>query len=728
MNSLLFKSSYINMYFKKLKLFNSETLETYQMVKIAEILSSSIVLWKHIFLEWNKWTWKSYILWMIKNVYELESQLFNMKFQEYVNSKIGWMWWWKNVKNELNEIFWRTQTVKQEQDENIEKIIEEASIEVSKQFSKFDSKELQNEVFKDVDENLKQLYVHIRTNYNNYIFSYIDLTKISENLLYFNQALTANIELADRMKYKNKLVFLLDNIWNFEKDSRKETWLIIKEFSDKWIQFIITWSKQEKKDFEHLLWEMLHISEIDLKLLSDQISEEIIESHEWLKKDPWLAQLINSDKQKMIEMVNRLRDKYKKFEPSFSSEIVSDLYNQYQRNKIDQIKNTLNTWWKFNLSNLNLTQIQKFDILWTINKKYQETKIYTSEDKENDIKEIKKVLIWQDTALEWSMNAIFLWKWFNKNPIATLMYLWPTWVWKSELAKQIAKFVFNDENKIKVLQMNTFWDQWTASRLIWAWPWYVWYEDWKTQSLKAILEEMWEWVVLFDEIEKAHSSIYDFIMWMMWDWKVQMASWLWSEHELSFKNFILIFTSNAITSYDELKLDNSTIWFRTWLEKKEEKELDLNSWDVKERVIRTLKELFKSEFLWRIDQFFLFNELTDESMKTIIKNYIEKTKAKLKDWIKDWYSPFKPSDIDAFLLFDDQEIDDIILYAKKTKLWARNAIKKCEEIISEKMNFHFSWKTPSWPYKLISENDEENEWQKKRWRKKHKENENEINW
>lgn len=728
MNSLLFTSSYINMYFKKLKLFNSETLETYQMVKIAEILSSSIVLWKHIFLEWNKWTWKSYILWMIKNVYELESQLFNMKFQEYVNSKISWVWWWKNVKNELNEIFWRTPTVKQEQDENIEKIIEEASIEISKQFSKFDQKELQNEVFKDVDENLKQLYVHIRTNYNNYIFSYIDLTKISENLLYFNQALTANIELADRMRYKNKLVFLLDNIWNFEKDSRKETWLIVKEFSDKWIQFIITWSKQEKKDFEHLLWEMLHINEIDLKLLSDQISEEIIESHEWLKKDPWLAQLINSDKQKMIEMVNRLRDKYKKFEPSFSSEIVSDLYNQYQRNKIDQIKNTLNTWWKFNLSNLNLTQIQKFDILWTINKKYQETKIYTAEDKENDIKEIKKVLIWQDTALEWSMNAIFLWKWFNKNPIATLMYLWPTWVWKSELAKQIAKFVFNDENKIKVLQMNTFWDQWTASRLIWAWPWYVWYEDWKTQSLKAILEEMWEWVVLFDEIEKAHSSIYDFIMWMMWDWKVQMASWLWSEHELSFKNFILIFTSNAITSYDELKLDNSTIWFRTWLEKKEEKELDLNSWDVKERVIRTLKDLFKPEFLWRIDQFFLFNELTDESMKTIIKNYIEKTKAKLKDWIKDWYSPFKPSDIDAFLLFDDQEIDDIILYSKKTKLWARNAIKKCEEIISEKMNFHFSWKTPSWPYKLISENDEENEWQKKRWRKKHKENENEINW
>lgn len=726
MNSLLFTSSYINMYFKKLKLFNSETLETYQMVKIAEILSSSIVLWKHIFLEWNKWTWKSYLLWMLKNVYELESQLFNMKFQEYVNSKSTW--WWKNVKNELNEIFWRTSAETQKQDENMEKIIEEASIEVSKQFSKFDQKELQHEVFKDVDEPLKQLYVHIRTNYNNYIFSYIDLTKISENLLYFNQALTANIELANMMRYKNKLVFLLDNIWNFEKDSRKETWLIIKEFSDKWIQFIITWSKQEKKDFEHLLWEMLHISEIDLKLLSDQISEEIIESHEWLKKDPWLAQLINSDKQKMIEMVNRLRDKYKKFEPSFSSEIVSDLYNQYQRNKIDQIKNTLNTWWKFNLSNLNLTQIQKFDILWTINKKYQETKIYTAEDKENDIKEIKKVLIWQDTALEWSMNAIFLWKWFNKNPIATLMYLWPTWVWKSELAKQIAKFVFNDENKIKVLQMNTFWDQWTASRLIWAWPWYVWYEDWKTQSLKAILEEMWEWVVLFDEIEKAHSSIYDFIMWMMWDWKVQMASWLWSEHELSFKNFILIFTSNAITSYDELKLDNSAIWFRTWLEKKEEKELDLNSWDVKERVIRTLKEVFKPEFLWRIDQFFLFNELTDESMKTIIKNYIEKTKAKLKDWIKDWYSPFKPSDIDAFLLFDDQEIDDIILYAKKTKLWARNAIKKCEEIISEKMNFHFSWKTPSWQYKLISENDEENEWQKKRWRKKHKENENEINW
>ncbi len=339
MNSLLFTSSYINMYFKKLKLFNSETLETYQMVKIAEILSSSIVLWKHIFLEWNKWTWKSYILWMIKNVYELESQLFNTKFQEYVNSKISWVWWWKNVKNELNEIFWRTPTVKQEQDENIEKIIEEASIEISKQFSKFDPKELQNEVFKDVDENLKQLYVHIRTNYNNYIFSYIDLTKISENLLYFNQALTANIELADRMKYKNKLVFLLDNIWNFEKDSRKETWLIVKEFSDKWIQFIITWSKQEKKDFEHLLWEMLHINEIDLKLLSDQISEEIIESHEWVKKDPWLAQLINSDKQKMIEMVNRLRDKYKKFEPSFSSEIFSDLYNQYQRNKIDQIKN-----------------------------------------------------------------------------------------------------------------------------------------------------------------------------------------------------------------------------------------------------------------------------------------------------------------------------------------------------------------------------------------------------
>lgn len=720
------------MYFKKIKLFNSETLDSFQLVKIAELLWSSIVLWNNVFLEWKNWTWKTQILHYLRDVSELEIQIFNARLQARIQEAL------RNVnnnnpnRNDLRDIFWwnTQQNTWWWWDIDIEALIRECTEQLWQEFSTFNQNELEEPIMREVPESTKMLYEHIRTNFPHHIFSYIDLSKISENALLFNDVIDSNIKLSkDMWWYKTNLVIMLDNLSFFNKQNNKDFWLVLKEFFDKWITFILTWNSEEKLKYTDIL-SNLDVNELDLSLISDQISQEILESHEWLKRDHTLSKQVLKDKVWFLEFIKSIRTKYKKNEPFFTNEILIDLFNSYQKEKTNQIQNKIQIWEKFNFKNLNLSwEIQWFDIKWNITKKYQENSIYTPEKKEQDIEKIKKVIIWQDEQVEWSLNSIFLWKWFNKNPIASLLYLWPTWVWKTELSRQIAKAVFDDENKIKVLQMNTYTDQWTSSRLIWSGPWYVWYEDWKTQNLKAILENMWEWVVVFDEIEKAHSSIFDFLMWIMWDWKMQMASWLSKDNELSFKNFVIIFTSNAITSYKELEEEKYTaIWFDTRSkeqkekdEEAEKKKKDINSWTMKEKVIEILKNTFKPEFLWRIDQFFLFNELTDEQLWTIIRNYIEKTKTKLKEWIADWLSPFKVSDIDSFLYFDDSEINDIILFAKKTKLWARNAIKKTDEIIWNKMNFHFTWKVPHWwTYKVVDDEDNKDDTKESKRKRKSK--------
>lgn len=742
------------MYFKKLKLFQSDTLDKYQMLKVLEILETSVILWQNVFLSWKTWTWKTQILQLIRNVSDIESQIFDQKLKEFFDKRMeafkNFVWWaewwgWEWLRrDQLDDLFrwwrqaWRWEQRANEQQNwedpyrrnwewlvqayqswNIDAVIQElqkeAAAETSDYMSTFHEEELQNEIFNQVDANQKELYVHFRTTFLNFLFSFVDLSLIAENFgsnvaSALNEILLANIQLSKKMKYKNQLVFLIDNLniyssktnvwWNLDSINN-----VIKTFDDEWVISIIAWSESEYSKYKDLFKHNINKVEIILDNIEQQISNEIINTHVWLEKNAWLKNTIKEQWNTFSTKISDLRKKYKKNEPAFTNEIISWLFDDYKKQIVINIKNSLNT---LNVSDINLMDNHwiNFDIYTSMYKKYADSKKYTAEEMKKDIKAIKKIIIWQDTAIEWTINSIFLWKWFNKNPIASLMFLWPTWVWKSELARQIAKYVFNDESKIKIIPMNEYQDAYKSATLIWAPAWYVWHEESKNTNLKAIMTEMKEWVILFDEIEKAHSSLFDFLMTITWDWTLAMADWLKDESSVSFKNFVVIFTTNEITSYDEIISKETSIWFTTIEE--DNKNIDLNSWEVKEKVIEKLKDKFRPEFLWRIDNFYLFNALSEENLTTIIKNYIEKRKNELKEQIKLWDSPFTEKDIDAFLFFDNDEIESIVVSSNKTKLWARYAIKKCEEVIMNKMNFHFTWEKPAWKQFQVIDDDNDN--------------------
>jgi hypothetical protein len=99
----------------------------------------------------------------------------------------------------------------------IQELQKEAAAETSDYMSTFHEEELQNEIFNQVDANQKELYVHFRTTFLNFLFSFVDLSLIAENFgsnvaSALNEILLANIQLSKKMKYKNQLVFLIDNL------------------------------------------------------------------------------------------------------------------------------------------------------------------------------------------------------------------------------------------------------------------------------------------------------------------------------------------------------------------------------------------------------------------------------------------------------------------------------------------------------------------------------------
>lgn len=201
-----------------------------------------------------------------------------------------------------------------------------------------------------------------------------------------------------------------------------------------------------------------------------------------------------------------------------------------------------------------------------------------------------------------------------KKPVGSFLFLGTTGVGKTELARALAEFLFNDENLITRIDMSEYQERHSVSRLVGAPPGYIGYEE-GGQLTEAVRRKPYS-VVLLDEIEKAHPDVFNILLQVLDDGRLTDNK----GRTVNFKNTILIMTSNAGSEVIQENLRKIN---------------DLNREDILEKtradVLEVLKNSVRPEFLNRIDEIIVFHPLTQENLKDILKLQIDEVKEKLKE-------------------------------------------------------------------------------------------------
>lgn len=188
-----------------------------------------------------------------------------------------------------------------------------------------------------------------------------------------------------------------------------------------------------------------------------------------------------------------------------------------------------------------------------------------------------------------------------KRPIASFIFLGTTGVGKTELAKALAEYLFNDETMMTRIDMSEYQEKFSVSRLIGAPPGYVGYDE-GGQLTEAVRRKPYS-VVLFDEIEKAHPDVFNILLQVLDDGRLTDNK----GRTVNFKNTIIIMTSNLGSQYIQAQFAGITPENR-----------DHVIGDTKEKVMEMLKKTIRPEFLNRIDETIMFLPLTKEEIAEVV--------------------------------------------------------------------------------------------------------------
>ena len=188
-----------------------------------------------------------------------------------------------------------------------------------------------------------------------------------------------------------------------------------------------------------------------------------------------------------------------------------------------------------------------------------------------------------------------------KRPVGSFIFLGPTGVGKTELARALAEALFGDERAMIRLDMSEYMEKHTAARLIGAPPGYVGYEE-GGQLTEKVRRQPYS-VILFDEMEKAHPDVFNILLQILEDGRLTDGK----GRTVDFRNAVIIMTSNVGASY----LRRTTLGFG-------QSDQDSDYESMKERILEELKRTFRPEFLNRVDDYIVFHALNEEHISQIV--------------------------------------------------------------------------------------------------------------
>ncbi len=231
---------------------------------------------------------------------------------------------------------------------------------------------------------------------------------------------------------------------------------------------------------------------------------------------------------------------------------------------------------------------------------------------------LKKVVIGQDEAMSAIARAVRRSRAGIKNPrrpIGSFIFLGPTGVGKTLLARALSEFMFGDENALIQIDMSEYMDKFNVSRLVGAPPGYVGYEE-GGQLTEKVRRRPYS-VILLDEIEKAHPDVFNLLLQVFEEGRLTDSY----GRKVDFRNTIILMTSNV--GADMLRKKGSL----GFIAQKDEVKHD----DMKNRLLEEVKTAFKPEFLNRIDDIIVFQSLTKEDLYGIVELEIKEVANRLKE-------------------------------------------------------------------------------------------------
>lgn len=203
-----------------------------------------------------------------------------------------------------------------------------------------------------------------------------------------------------------------------------------------------------------------------------------------------------------------------------------------------------------------------------------------------------------------------------KRPIGSFIFLGPTGVGKTELARAMAEAMFGDENAVIRIDMSEYMEKHSTSRLVGAPPGYVGYDE-GGQLTEKVRRKPYS-VVLLDEVEKAHPEVFNILLQVLEDGRLTDSK----GRTVDFRNTLIIMTSNV--GADQIKR-NSTLGFTA----KSEESREYNN--MKDKVMGELKKSFRPEFLNRIDEIIVFHNLEEAHIQEIVTLMAEELRNRLKE-------------------------------------------------------------------------------------------------
>jgi ATP-dependent Clp protease ATP-binding subunit ClpC len=201
------------------------------------------------------------------------------------------------------------------------------------------------------------------------------------------------------------------------------------------------------------------------------------------------------------------------------------------------------------------------------------------------------------------------------RPIGSFIFLGPTGVGKTELAKALAEYLFDDEDAMIRLDMSEYQERHTVSRLIGSPPGYVGYDE--GGGLTEAVRRRPYRLILFDEIEKAHPDVFNTLLQILDDGRLTDGQ----GRTVDFRNTVIVMTSNLGTGVQE----RATLGFTRRSDNRNEHE------QLQESIEKALREFFRPEFLNRIDEIIVFEPLTKAELEQIVDLLAEEVRERLAD-------------------------------------------------------------------------------------------------